>query len=232
MPVLGCCMEFKSYASSSAGNAYTVSDGCTTVLLECGLHFSELERRLNYCTSKLAACFITHEHTDHSCAHRELAERGIPVYASSGTADALANPLIRHIRARERVEIGSMQVLPFGVYHDAAEPLGFLIRGGDGDMLLFATDTAGIPVTADGVNMLAVECNHDRRLIDGSKPWQKRAALSHMSIDTLCEYMDRLDRSSLRAVYLLHMSDRHADEGAFVNRISTRYGVEVTACRR
>lgn len=225
-------MEFKSYASSSAGNAYTVTDGSTTLLLDCGLRFSELSRRLDHHVSDLTACFITHEHTDHSYSHNELTERGIPVYASFGTAQALTNPQIHRIKARERVNIGSMAVLPFEVYHDAAEPLGFLIRGGDGDVLLFATDTAGIPVTADGVSLLAVECNHDRKLIKGLKPWQQRAALEHMSIDALCEYMDKLDRTCLRTVYLLHMSDRHSDESAFVQRISERYGVPVTACRR
>ncbi len=223
-------MEFKSYASSSAGNPYTVSDGETMLMLECGLRFSVLSKRLGTALESVSACFITHEHTDHSNAHRELTNRGIPVYASYGTAQALGNELIRKLHPRERVTVGSIKVLPFEVYHDANEPMGFLIRGGDGEKLLFATDTAGIPVTADGVNVLCVECNHDRKLIHGAKPWQKRAAKEHMSIDMLCEYMDKLDRSALRAVYLLHLSDRHSDEAAFIKRIHTRYGVEVVAC--
>lgn len=225
-------MEFNSYASSSAGNLYTVSDGQTTLMLECGLRFSALSKQLGDALGSVAACFITHEHTDHSNAHRELTTRGVPVYASHGTARALGNELIRKLRAREMITIGSMKVLPFEVYHDASEPFGYLIRGADGEKLLFATDTAGIPVTVDGVAVLAVECNHDRRLIQGAKPWQKRAAKEHMSIDMLCEYMDRLDRAALRAVYLLHLSDRHSDEAAFVKRISDRYKVDVIACGR
>lgn len=225
-------MTFTSYASSSAGNLYTVSDGETTLMLECGLRYSVLSKRLGAALDGVSACLITHEHTDHSNAHRELTSRGVSVYASVGTAKALDNDLIRKLQARERVSIGSMTVLPFTVYHDASEPFGYLIRGSDGEKLLFATDTAGIPVRADGVNVLAVECNHDRRLISGQKPWQLRVAKEHMSVDMLCEYMDTFDRSALRAVYLLHLSDRHSDEAAFVKRIRDRYSIDVIACGR
>lgn len=41
-------MTFTSLASSSRGNAYVVSDGETTLLLECGLSFRELQKRLGY----------------------------------------------------------------------------------------------------------------------------------------------------------------------------------------
>ena len=225
-------MEFTSLASSSAGNAYIVSDGSTNIMLECGLRYRELERRVDHRLSDIAACLITHEHTDHSHAHNELTSRGFPVYASTGTAAALNNPLIRRIRAKEPVQIGTFKVLPFGVFHDAAEPLGFLIRGGDGEQLLFATDTASIPCAADGLHLLAVECNHDRKLIAGLQPWQKRAALSHMSIDALCEYIDRLDRTRLRRIYLLHLSDRHSDEAAFVQRVQSRYHIDTMACAK
>lgn len=38
-------MKIKPVASSSKGNAYLVSDGTTTILLECGLPLKELKHK-------------------------------------------------------------------------------------------------------------------------------------------------------------------------------------------
>ena len=48
-------MTFTSLASSSRGNAYVVSDGETTLLLECGLSFRELQKRLGYGVADITA---------------------------------------------------------------------------------------------------------------------------------------------------------------------------------
>ena len=46
---------------------------------------------------------------------------------------------------REVVTLGSFDILPFPTFHDAAEPMGFLIRSRtDGDKLVFATDTVNL----------------------------------------------------------------------------------------
>ena len=51
-------MTFTSLASSSRGNAYVVSDGETTLLLECGLSFKELQKRLGYGVAALGGLLI------------------------------------------------------------------------------------------------------------------------------------------------------------------------------
>ena len=55
-------MTFTSLASSSRGNAYVVSDGETTLLLECGRSFKELQKRLGYGVADITACLVSHEH--------------------------------------------------------------------------------------------------------------------------------------------------------------------------
>ena len=65
-------MTFTSLASSSRGNAYVVSDGETTLLLECGLSFRELQKRLGYGVADITACLVSHEHQDHAKAAAQL----------------------------------------------------------------------------------------------------------------------------------------------------------------
>ena len=70
-------MTFTSLASSSKGNAYVVSDGETTLLLECGLTFKELQKRLGYGVAGITACLVSHEHQDHAkaAAHSHKSSR-------------------------------------------------------------------------------------------------------------------------------------------------------------
>ena len=65
-------MTFTSLASSSRGNAYVVSDGETTLLLECGLTFKELQKRLGYGVAGITACLVSHEHQDHAKAAAQM----------------------------------------------------------------------------------------------------------------------------------------------------------------
>ena len=69
-------MTFTSLASSSRGNAYVVSDGETTLLLECGLSFKELQKRLGYGVADITACLVSHEHQDHAKAAAQMLKSG------------------------------------------------------------------------------------------------------------------------------------------------------------
>ena len=226
-------MEFNPIASSSAGNLYTVSSGGTRLMLECGLRWRDLQNRLGYDVTSFDGCLVTHEHSDHTRSMRELISRGVKVYTSAGTARAVGfEGQCETVEAKRKYRIGEIDVVPFAVFHDAAEPLGFLLRD-KSDILLFATDTCAIPVLVDGVTIAAIECNHSADLFaPDAADWEKRARRSHMSIDSFCDYVDKLDRSRLKRIYLLHMSDRHAREDEFVQRVRERYGVPVVACPR
>ena len=164
-------MTFTSLASSSKGNAYVVSDGETTLLLECGLTFKELQKRLGYGVAGITACLVSHEHQDHAKAAAQLLKGGVPVYMSEGTAAAHKDAMdaAHLIKAGDVLRFGHLTVVPFRTFHNTDEPLGFLIEDGrTKERLLWAVDTANLGVTADKLTYIAVECNYEERLLNRS----------------------------------------------------------------
>ena len=147
-------LRFIPLASSSHGNAYLLDDGKTCLLIECGVSYKKLQRLTGFGVSGIIGCLISHEHHDHAGCYEQLIKSGIPVYASRGTAEALECDLFEILEDRERVTIGSLEVLPFPTFHDAAEPMGFLVRSqSDGEKLVFATDTVNLGYQFPEVNI-------------------------------------------------------------------------------
>ena len=230
-------MTFESLASSSAGNAYIVSDEETRILLECGISRGKLSKLSGFALSEFKACLLSHEHKDHAKSVQDLLERGIEVYMSAGTAEALEAEGARLVENMEQFNVGSFDVVPFTVFHDAAEPLGFLIKSrADGDVLAFATDTVNLRYKFPGLNILAIEANYDKDVLARCEKLPEkvrhRITRSHMEIDTLCDYLSTLDLSDCREIHLLHLSDAMSREAEFIRKVQRAVpdGVRVTAC--
>jgi len=217
-------LRFQSLASSSAGNAYVVDDGNTRLLLECGMPIKKLQKALGFSLSSVAACFVTHEHKDHCRAVKQVLDQGVPVYCSPGTAQALDDGRLCPIVPREAVTVGSFRVMAFSVFHDAAEPVGYLLQSEEsGQRLLFATDTVNLQWLFTDLHQIALECNYERALLDTRTEMpevvRQRVMRSHMEIGDLCSYLKRLDLSRVGNVYLLHLSDACSNERDFVRRV-------------
>lgn len=232
-------MRFTSLASSSAGNAYIVDDRDTRILIECGIPLKKLLKLSGLPSSAFAACLVSHEHKDHAKSALELIERGMDVYMSAGTADALGARGARLIEHMEQFAVGSFDVVPFTTFHDAEEPLGFLIKSRvDGDVLAFATDTVNLRYKFPGLNILAIEANYDKSVLAQCEKLPEkvrhRIANSHMEIDTLCDYLRTLDLSECREIHLLHLSDATSREADFVKKVEQAVPekVRVSACEK
>ena len=52
--------------------------------------------------------------------------------AQSGKAEALDCALITPVEAGAQFHVGSLEIMPFRTWHDAEEPLGFLVHGVSG----------------------------------------------------------------------------------------------------
>ena len=232
-------MRFEALASSSSGNAYIVSDNDTRILLECGVSHKKLQKLSGFSLSEFQACLVSHEHKDHAKSVAELISRGMEVYMSQGTAEALETDAVKLIEHMEQFNVGSLDIVPFTTFHDAKEPLGFLIKSRvDGDVLAFATDTVNLRYKFPGLNILAIEANYDKTILERCEKMPEkvryRITNSHMEIDTLCDYLRSLDLSHCRQIHLLHLSDATSHEGHFMNKVARAVppGIEITACKK
>ena len=232
-------MRFESLASSSAGNAYIVSDNDTRILIECGVSHKKLQKLSGFSLSEFQACLVSHEHKDHAKSALELISRGMEVYMSQGTAEALETDAVKLVEHMQQFNVGSLDIVPFTTFHDAAEPLGFLIKSRvDGDVLAFATDTVNLRYKFPDLNILAIEANYDKAILERCETMPEkvryRITNSHMEIDTLCEYLRSLDLSECREIHLLHLSDATSHEGHFINKVARAVpkGIAITASRK
>jgi len=226
-------IEIVPLASGSQGNCYHITDGSTPLLLECGIGWKEIQRGLNFRTSQLAGCLVSHEHKDHSKAVQDMMKAGIDCYMSAGTAEALgiSGHRLHFIKAKQQFRIGTWTILPFETQHDAAEPLGFLLANKTGEKLLYATDTYYLRYRFRGLTHIAVECNYSMDILRANieaglvePALKKRILKSHFSLEHVKEFLKANDLSKVQEIWLLHLSNDNSDAERFKREIQELTG--------
>ena len=219
-------IRFRSIGSGSGGNATVIeaSSGITTtrLLVDAGFSLKELDTRLaraGLAASDLDAVFVTHEHGDHIGCALALAEREhLPLWMSRGTWRATggfgAPATLRFARDAEPIAIGDIEVHPFTVAHDAAEPLQLRCSDG-GARLVVLTDLGSITAhmidNVAGCDAIVLECNHDAAMLANSRyPPSLKARIGgrfgHLSNATAAEILARCASARLQHVVAAHLS--------------------------
>lgn len=213
-------IEIKTLATGSKGNCYHITDGSTPLLLECGISFKQIQQGVNFETSSLGGVLVTHEHKDHCKGVESVLNRGLDVYMSKGTQDALQlqHHRIVTVNSKKQFRVGTWTILPFDVQHDVNEPLGFLLQSDNGGKLLFATDTYYVKYRFTGLTHIMIECNYDQQTLDDNvesgrvhPAMRKRVMKSHFSLENLLEFFKANDLSKVEEIHLLHLSDGNSN---------------------
>lgn len=233
-------MQIRVLASGSTGNAYTVSDGVTTLLLDAGIPLRQIQIGTGFKVRQIAGALVTHEHQDHSKAMKDLARLGVDVFASKGTIEAcgLSGHRFHPVQSQTELDVGTFRILPFDVEHDAAEPLGFLCTSrATSEKLLYFTDTYFIRYRFRGLTHIMAECNYtdegvNSSIIEGRMPLAAvpRLVRSHMSLEHLLGMLDANDMSTVRQIYLLHLSERNSEAERMKEAVQQHTGAEVYIC--
>jgi phosphoribosyl 1,2-cyclic phosphodiesterase len=222
-------LRFCSLGSGSEGNALVVEAGDdlhrNRVLVDNGFSPRQLERRLaaaGLAPHDLDAICVTHEHSDHVSGVTAFARRhALPIYASAGTAEAacLHEPdlVVQVLTSGCMQVIGTLQIEPYAVPHDAAEPTQFVFSDGArrfGLLTDIGEPTLDVIAALGALDALMLECNHDAALLAASAypPFLKAriaGELGHLSNDQAAQLLAALPRERLRVVVAAHLSRRN-----------------------
>lgn len=231
-------MKFSPLFSGSSGNCSVISAGGADLLVDAGMPGSSISGALGDVgvdPSKLRGIVVTHEHSDHIKGIGVMSRRyDIPVYANEATWEAMS-PFIGAIPSRnvrtfvtgQNFYIGDIDVTPFLLSHDAAEPVGysFFHRG---VRLVYMTDTGRVTNAlfeqAKGADLLFLESNHDIGMLkSGPYPYPlKKRILSdkgHLSNDAAGELLLKLYPTGVRRTVLAHLSKENNTERIAYNAV-------------
>lgn len=211
-------------ASGSKGNSIYVSDGRTAILVDAGLSGIEIERRLksrDLVPETLDAIVVSHEHEDHIRGVGVLSRRyDLPVYISNKTLNA-ASPQLKNLKKTvifdcgTPFEIHTLNIHPFSISHDAADPAGFTITLNQ-KKIGIATDlgivTAMVRHHLQSCDLLILEANHDPdMLISGPYPWHLKQRVNgrtgHLSNQDSRALLEEIQHHQLQHVILAHLSE-------------------------
>ena len=176
-------MRIVSLASGSKGNAYCVESQGALLLIDCGLSCRELCRRLaavGFEPTAIVGVLFTHDHSDHVAGletfHKHYPEAELA--ATLMTAEAIAHRVgiceedFYPFEIGQEFQVGSFTIRAFSIPHDAADPVGYLIKA-DGCTYFHGT-AIGTPVDSVGLklseaNVATVESNHDPVMLHNSQ---------------------------------------------------------------
>lgn len=221
-------LYYASINSGSNGNCYYLGNDQEAVLIDAGIHCSEIENRitrLGIDIKKIKALFITHEHTDHIKGAYKLSKKyNLPVYLSPGTLSRsffdLKKASTYPLQHEQEIMVGQLSVKAFTKEHDAADPLSFIIEN-QGVRVGVMTD---IGTTCNQVkkyfalcHAAILESNYDEELLlKGAYPYylkqRIRSGKGHISNHQAYTLFREYKSPQLQHLILAHLSKENNRE--------------------
>ena len=128
-------------------------------------------------------------------------------------------PALEFFEAGRSFRIGELEVCPFTIPHDAADPCGFVFYApGESIRMAVATDLGYVPpnvkLALRNVDVLLLESNHDLEMLkDGPYPWSvKQRVLSrvgHLSNAATAEFLMKDYDGGAHTIVLGHLSEQN-----------------------
>lgn len=219
-------MTFCPLYSGSSGNAIYVATERTRLLIDAGLSGKTIISALasiGVNPASLNGILVTHEHTDHVKGAGILSRKfDIPIYATEDTWQAMEMTIgpVRscNMRGFDKAAdffVQDINVVPFGIPHDAADPVGYRLFNG-GFSVATATDlghfTKELLSQLSGADVVLLESNHDPEMLMANIKYShtlKRRILGnrgHLSNEDCARAAAALCETGVRHIVLGHLS--------------------------
>jgi phosphoribosyl 1,2-cyclic phosphodiesterase len=222
-------------ASGSSGNSIYVASDKTRILIDAGLSAKQVAVRLEQIgvvPESINGIWVSHEHADHIAGIRLLQQRhGIPVYTNRLTGEAIQGSINKNHAKQGRknppyqlqcslfatgssFNFGDLNIHPFSISHDAAEPVGFRIESGEcavGIVTDIGKVTNPVRHRLHGCNAIVIEANHDEDLLfEAPRPaflkQRIRSSTGHLSNKDAAQLISECATDALEHVFLSHLS--------------------------
>jgi len=124
-------------------------------------------------------------------------------------------PAVEYFHSGTRFSIGDIDITPFTIPHDAADPCGFVFEA-EGMRMALATDLGYMPPNVKAalkrIDVMLLESNHDLEMLrDGPYPWSvKQRVLSrvgHLSNHATAEFLEKDYDGGASWIVLGHLSE-------------------------
>ena len=207
------------------GNCLYVESDNTKLLIDAGVSLKKIEKGLDtidVSPSSIDGILVTHEHSDHIQSLGNLSKKfNLPVFANSETFDAMPKQTdkistenINKFKIKQKFSINDIEITPFAIPHDAANPCGFNISCND-DKISISTDighmTNEILKQLEGSKFVLLESNYDTEVLKLSKyPFSLKQRIAgpngHLSNEIASKVINYLLHDNLKSAMLGHLS--------------------------
>ncbi len=233
-------MRMVSLASGSSGNSIYIEGKNTKILVDVGISKKKIVEGLSQIgvrPEELDALLITHEHMDHIRGLGIMARAyHLPIYLTEGSKRAIeemealgeiSSELFVPICSEIPFFVREIQVEPFSVEHDAAEPVAFR----------FSCEEKSLAVLTDlgcydhnlirhfsHLDAILLEANHDRNMVEvGPYPYYLKQRIlgekGHLSNEDAGRLLTKLLNPRLSQVLLGHLSKENNYEALAVEAV-------------
>lgn len=220
-------MQIMTIRSGSSANCILIKQYGYGVLIDAGIGIRTLScalKAVDFDIDRIAAIFITHEHSDHVKGLETILKyKKIPVFGNKATLDAVWRKY--DIKTAELTDMptGSSAACPdlkitsFRTPHDSVESVGYTVTDGVKKFSL-ATDigimTKEVATAIVGSDAVVLESNYDEYMLKNGvyPPILKERILSktgHLSNDDCAKFAPLLVERGTKRIILGHLSQNN-----------------------
>lgn len=219
--------ELCTIASGSSGNCIYIGTDKHKILVDAGISGKKITaglKEIGVDPEEIQGVFITHEHSDHIKGAGIISRKyNWPIYATQGTWDVMLEEnkigkvLAENIKVVDKekpLNFEGLEIMPYSIYHDAADPVGYTFSYGQKKMSI-ATDLGHVDQKIlrhlKDSHLILLESNHDVGMLQaGGYPYYlKQRILSetgHLSNELAAKALLGVYHENLEHAILGHLS--------------------------